>query len=307
MEFGMKLPDFGKLATRDGLTRTAVLAEELGYDSVWSSDHIAWPDPSTLESRYPYAEDNSSFMPAGTPWLDCIGSLTFAAAVTERVRLGTTVLVLGYRPVLQQAKALATLDHLSGGRTILGVGVGWMREEFEVLGRPWDQRGRRADEMLEIFETLWRDELPTFDGPYTRFDPVGFAPKPPNGRIPVWVGGHSDAAFRRTARFGDAFHSPRMTPSALAAERDGVRRACEAIDRDPATVQLTTALSLLFDARSERTDVLSGSSERIVDQLGTFADVGVEHVTLFLFARGGLEGRLDVIRRFAEEVMPAVR
>ncbi|HEY7629228.1 MAG TPA: LLM class flavin-dependent oxidoreductase, partial [Thermoleophilaceae bacterium] len=86
------------------LVEYAVLAEELGYDSIWSSDHIAWPDPATLESRYPYAEDNSSFMAAGTPWLDCIGSLTFAAALTERVRLGTTVLVIGYRPVLQQAK-----------------------------------------------------------------------------------------------------------------------------------------------------------------------------------------------------------
>jgi probable F420-dependent oxidoreductase len=307
MEFGVKLPDFGKLATRDGLLRTAVLAEELGYHSVWSSDHIAWPDPATLASRYPYAEDNSSFMPAGTPWLDCIGSLTFVAAATERVRLGTTVLVLGYRPVLQQAKALATLDHLSGGRTILGVGVGWMREEFEVLGRPWDRRGRRADEVLEIFEVLWREQAAAFDGPFTQFGPVGFAPKPPGGHIPVWVGGHSEAAFRRTARFGDAFHSPRMTPGALAAERDGVRRACEAIDRDPASVQLTTALSLLFDSRSEREDVLSGSTERIIDQLGAFAEVGVEHLTLFLFARGGLDGRLDVIRRFAQEVMPAFR
>jgi probable F420-dependent oxidoreductase len=307
MEFGVKLPDFGKLATRDGLLRTAVLAEELGYHSVWSSDHIAWPDPATLASRYPYAEDNSSFMPAGTPWLDCIGSLTFVAAATERVRLGTTVLVLGYRPVLQQAKALATLDHLSGGRTILGVGVGWMREEFEVLGRPWDRRGRRADEVLEIFEVLWREQAAAFDGPFTQFGPVGFAPKPPGGHIPVWVGGHSEAAFRRTARFGDAFHSPRMAPAALAAERDGVRRACEAIDRDPASVQLTTALSLLFDSRSEREDVLSGSTERIIDQLGAFAEVGVEHLTLFLFARGGLDGRLDVIRRFAQEVMPAFR
>jgi probable F420-dependent oxidoreductase len=246
-------------------------------------------------------------MPAGTPWLDCIGSLTFAAALTERVRLGTTVLVIGYRPVLQQAKALATLDHLAGGRTILGIGVGWMREEFEALGRPWDQRGRRADETLEILETLWREELPSFEGPYTNFGPVGFAPKPPNGRIPVWVGGHSEAAFRRTARFGDAFHSPRMAPASLATERDGVRRACEAIGRDPATVELTTALSLLFDSTSQRTDVLSGTTERIVDQLGAFAELGVSHLTLFLFARGGLEGRLDIIRRFAEEVMPQFR
>jgi probable F420-dependent oxidoreductase len=307
MDFGVKLPDFGKLASAEGLIRTATLAEELGYDSVWSSDHIAWPDPATLTSRYPYAEDNSSFMPAGTPWLDCISSLTFVAAVTKRVRLGTTVLVLGYRPVLQQAKALSTLDHLSGGRTILGVGVGWMREEFEVLERPWDQRGRRADEMLEIFETLWREDKPSFDGPFTRFGPIGFSPKPSNGRIPVWVGGHSEAAFRRTARFGDAFHSPRMTPTALAAERDGVRRACETIGRDPGTVQLTTALSLLFDSRSEREDVLSGSSARIIEQLGAFADVGVQHLTLFLFARGGLEGRLEVIRRFAEDIAPSFR
>ncbi|MDH4145265.1 MAG: LLM class F420-dependent oxidoreductase [Acidimicrobiia bacterium] len=304
MEFGLHLPDAGHLATREAMLAYARAADESGYASVWSSDHIAWPDPATLESRYPYAADNSGFPAPGSAWLDCIASLQFVAAVTERVRLGTTVLILGYRGALQQAKAWATLDHLSGGRAILGVGVGWMKEEFEAIGMPWDRRGARADETLEIFEKLWSDELVSFEGPFTRFGPVGFSPKPPNGRIPVWVGGHTEAAYRRTARYGDAFHSAFSSTDRLSAEWQGVRAACEAIGRDPAEVSLTMLVTLLFDAESQRDGVLSGSDERIVDQLGAYAELGVDHSVVWVEARGGVEGRLDSARRFMETVAP---
>ena len=304
MEFGLHLPDAGHQATRDGMLAYARVAEEAGYASLWSSDHIAWPDPANLASRYPYAEDNSGFPPAGSPWLDCLGSLQFVAAVTERVRLGTTVLIIGYRGALQQAKAWATLDHLSGGRAILGVGVGWMKEEFEAIGMPWDRRGERADETLEILEALWAQESVSFDGPFTRFGPVGFSPKPPNGHIPVWVGGHTPAAFRRTARYGDAFHAAFCTPERLAEEWAGVRKACDAIDRDPATIELTMLCTLLWDANSERPGVLCGSEQQIVDQLGRYAELGVGHTVIFVAARGGLDGRIDAARRFAEAVAP---
>jgi probable F420-dependent oxidoreductase len=304
VEFGVHLPDAGHLATRDAILAYARAAEDAGFQSLWSSDHIAWPDPGSIASQYPYAQDNSAFPPAGSPWLDCIGTLQFAAAVTERVRLGTTVLIIGYRGALQQAKAWATLDHLSGGRAILGVGVGWMKEEFEALGMPWDRRGERADETLEIFERLWADEVVTFDGPFTKFGPVGFSPKPPNGRIPVWVGGHTGAAYRRTARHGDAFHAAFPTASGLAEQWAAVGQACEKVGRDRAEVQLTMLCTLLFDASTERPGVLCGSTAQVVDQLGAYADVGLQHTVLFVQARGGVEGRLDAMRRFAEEVAP---
>jgi probable F420-dependent oxidoreductase len=306
MEFGLHLPDAGAMATRDALLAYARTAEETGFASVWSSDHIAWPDPATLASKYPYADDNSGFPAPNSPWLDCIGSLQFVAAVTERVRLGTTVLIIGYRGALQQAKAWATLDHLSGGRAVLGVGVGWMKEEFEAIGMPWDRRGERADETLEIFDALWTRESVSFDGPFTRFGPIGFSPKPTQGRIPVWVGGHTPAAFRRTAKYGAAFHSAFSSVERLTEEWQGVQRACEAIGRDPTTVELTMLCNLVFDHRSDKPGVLHGSNEQVIDQLGAYADLGVTHTVVFCAARGGLDGRLDAVRRFATDVAPHV-
>ncbi|MCC6437396.1 MAG: LLM class F420-dependent oxidoreductase [Acidimicrobiales bacterium] len=306
MEFGLHLPDAGQLATREAMLAYARTAEETGYASLWSSDHIAWPDPANLASKYPYAEDNSGFPPPNSPWLDCIASLQFVAAVTEKVRLGTTVLIIGYRGALQQAKAWATLDHLSGGRAILGVGVGWMKEEFEAIGMPWDRRGERADETLEIFDALWTQESVTFDGPFTSFGPVGFSPKPAQGRIPVWVGGHTPAAFRRTAKYGTAFHSAFSSVERLREEWDGVRRACESIGRDPATVELTMLCTLLFDATTDKQGIICGSDQQVIDQLAAYAELGVGHTVVFVQARGGLEGRLEAIRRFASDVAPHI-
>ena len=309
MEFGLHLPDAGGQATREGLLAYARLAEAAGYASVWSSDHIAWPDPAKVSSKYPYAapsdaDANAGFPAAGSPWLDCLASLQFVAAVTERVRLGTTVLIIGYRGALQQAKSWASLDHLSGGRAILGVGVGWMKEEFDAIGMPWDRRGERADETLEIFDRLWSDESITFDGPFTSFGPIGFSPKPVDGHIPVWVGGHTGAAFRRTARFGDAFHSAFCTPERLKTEWDGVGQACDAIGRNRSEIELTMLCTLLLDSDSDRPGVLHGSTEQVVDQLGSYAELGVSHTVVFVAARGGLPGRLEAISRFAEEIAP---
>jgi len=304
MEFGLHLPDAGAMATREAMLAYARTAEETGFASVWSSDHIAWPDPATLASKYPYADDNSGFPPPNSPWLDCIASLQFVAAVTERVRLGTTVLIIGYRGALQQAKAWATLDHLSGGRAILGVGVGWMKEEFEAIGMPWDRRGERADEFLEIFDALFTQDAVSFEGPFTRFGPIGFSPKPVNGTIPVWVGGHTPAAYRRTAKYGSAFHSAFSSVERLRGEWEGVQRACEAIGRDPGEIELTMLCNLVFDHTSDKPGVLSGSDQQVVDQLAAYAEIGVTHTVVFCAARGGLDGRLDAIRRFSAEVMP---
>ncbi len=301
MEFGVHLPDAGGLAGREPVLAFARTAEALGYESLWSSDHIAWPDVDQITSQYPYGE-NSGFPSPGSAWLDCIGTLTFAAAATETIKLGTTVLIIGYRPAIQQAKAWATLDVLSGGRALLVVGVGWMKEEFEAIGMPWDQRGQRADEFLEIFEKLWAEERVSHDGEFDSFGPIGFSPKPLNGRIPVWVGGHTKPAFRRAAKYGDAFHAAFTEPDELAAMFDGVAAACEAVDRDPAEVDKTMLHRVLFDKQVSGS--ISGSTDQIVDQLGVYAELGVSHMAIFFLQRGGLEGRLEAIRRFAEEVRP---
>lgn len=304
MDFGVHLPQLGRGATRANLIEWAEEADRLGMHSGWVSDHVAWP--KQIESSYPYTEDGS--FPGGydMPWLDPLGTLMFVAARTERIKLGTTVLILGYRPPVLTAKWMATLDVLSEGRAILGVGVGWMREEFEVLGMPYDHRGARADEQLEVFETLFSDDEPSYDGQYYQFPPVGFSPKPPDRKIPFWVGGNSPAAYRRTAQFGDAFHAAFEPIETVAQEWADIGTACEAIGRDRAELELSVRLYLDPAAQMEGPKSLQGSNDEMVDMIGRWADIGVTHLGLDVVAAGGAQGRLDALQRFMTDVAPQV-
>ncbi len=302
MDFGVHLPQLGRGANRENLIEWAEEADRLGMHSGWVSDHVAWP--KDIESSYPYTEDGS--FPGGfdMPWLDPLGTLMFVAARTERIKLGTTVLILGYRPPVLTAKWMATLDVLSQGRAILGVGVGWMREEFEVLGMPFDHRGARADEQLEVFEELFTEELPSYDGRYYQFPPVGFSPKPPDNKIPVWVGGNSAAAFRRTARFGDAFHAAFEPMERVAEEWAGIGEACEAIGRDRAELELSVRVYLDPASQMEGPKSLQGSTDQMADTIGQWAEIGVTHLGLDVVASGGATGRLDALRSFMTDVAP---
>jgi probable F420-dependent oxidoreductase len=213
-------------------------------------------------------------------------------------------LIIGYRPIVQQAKAWFTLDHLSGGRAIFGAGVGWMREEFDALGMPWDHRGERADEALEILQALWSERTVQFNGKFTSFGPVGFEPKPANGRIPVWIGGHTDAAYRRAARYADAFHGALCDLDKLASQWRGVRDACEQLGRDPSSIELTQLSIMSFGAAPPVGGAIAGTPSQMVDLLGRYAELGVTHTVVMPSGEGGLEHRLDDIRRFATDVMP---
>jgi probable F420-dependent oxidoreductase len=305
MEFGVHLPHLGRAIDGPTLKRFAGRIDALGYHSGWVSDHIAWPREIT--SKYPYSDDGAFPAPAGVPWLDPLGTLLYVAACTEQIRLGTTVLILGYRPPVQTAKLIATLDNLSGGRTILGVGVGWMREEFEVLGMPFDHRGARADEQLEVFEALFTQPEPAYEGKYYRFPAVGFQPRPVQERVPIWVGGGTEAALRRCVRYGDVLHIA-FTP--LAEIRDLVARtaalATEA-GRDPATIGYSVRVYLDFDGTMDPAKSAAGSPERMLETIGVFRDAGISHILLDPVARGGVEGRLEAVERFAAEVMPGAR
>lgn len=302
MAFGAHLPHLGRQATANHLTEFVRACDELGVHSVWTSDHIAWP--RDIEKKYPYTDDGSFPAPPGMPWLDPIGTLFWAAAVSQRVRLGTTVLILGYRPVVQTAKAWASLDALSGGRAILGVGVGWMREEFEALQMPYDHRGARADEQLEAFEQLFGTDWASYEGTYTRFDPIGFFPRPESGRIPVWVGGDSAPAYRRTARFGEAFHAAFQTEAQLRAHFDGVRAACEDAGRDPAEIQFSTRVYLDLDGTANPEKSIVGSVQQMAEQSAALRSLGYTHVLLDITGRGGPERRLDGLRAFMTDVAP---
>src|SRR5213083_3291363 len=168
MEFGCHLPVYGPAATRETLLAFARRMEALGYDSLWASDHIVIP--WRITSKYPYNETGDFPLPPTANFLEPLTALAVVAGATERLQLGTTVLVLPHRHPVLAAKALATLDHLSGGRVILGAGVGWMREEVELLGAPFDARGAWSDEAIRIMRACWRDERTRFHGRFFTFD-----------------------------------------------------------------------------------------------------------------------------------------
>lgn len=303
MQYGVHLPQLGRTADRKTLIEWAEEADRLGLHSGWVSDHVAWP--REIESKYPYTDDGS--FPGGfdMPWLDPLGTLMFVAARTERLKLGTTVLILGYRPPVLTAKFWASLDVLSEGRTLLGVGVGWMKEEFDVLGMPFDHRGARGDEQLEVFDRLFSSANPTFDGRFYQFPEIGFSPKPVQSPVPIWVGGNSDAAFRRTARYGHCFHAAFQKRDTVVEEWAAVRSACEAIGRDPGEVELSIRLYLDPDSRMEPAKSIQGSADQMAATVGEWAAIGVDHILVDVVAGGGPQGRLDALRTFMTDVAPS--
>ncbi|HEY5679111.1 MAG TPA: LLM class F420-dependent oxidoreductase [Pseudomonadales bacterium] len=303
MQIGIHAPHLGR--ELDPVTVRSFVQEcdTLGVHSLWVSDHVCWP--ADIASKYPYTEDGSFPATPEMGWLDPIGTLLFIAGCTDRVRLGTTVLILPYRPPVATAKQLATLDVVSGGRLILGVGIGWMAEEAAVLGMPWDHRGRRSDEQLEIFRRLFTETEPSFEGEFYSFPKVGFEPKPVQQPVPVWVGGSTPAAFRRVARFGQAFHAAFQPLAEVGREWRAVQAACEEIGRDPSDLSLSLRLYLDPDSRMEPEKSVAGSAEQMRERLFELAAAGVGHVVLDPVARGGVQGRLDAVRGFMTDVAPA--
>jgi len=299
------LPHLGRDVGRNSLIEFAQTAEKVGIHSAWASDHVCWP--AEYKSKYPYSSDGSFPAPAGLGWLDPIGTLLFVAGCTDQIRLGFTVLILPYRPPVATAKQLATIDVVSEGRLILGVGVGWMREEAEVLGMPWDNRGRRSDEQLEIFEALFREEAPSYDGNYYSFPEVRFEPKPIQQPLPVWVGGNSQAAFRRTARFGHAFHAAFEPLDVVKREWGQVREACEAIGRDPDELDLSLRMFLDPNETMELAKSIGGSSDQMVETIGLCQEIGITHVLLDPVARGGIDGRLGALTDFMSDVASQIK
>lgn len=300
MQWGVHLPHLGRQVSRESLVEFAQTIEQLGCHSGWVSDHVCWP--AEIESKYPYSADGSFAPGPDMGWLDPIGTQLFVAGVTQSLRLGFTVLILPYRQPVVTAKALATLDVLSNGRLILGAGVGWMREEAEILGMPWDRRGARSDEQLALFERLFTEPQPSFDGEFYQLPTVGFEPKPVQNPVPVWIGGSSDAAFKRAARFGTGFHAAFQSLDVVRQEFQQVQQYAQELGRDPDT--FTLSLRVYLDPAGSMPDNVSiaGSIQAMQDRVGEFAEAGIAHVLLDPVARGGVAGRLDAVREFMENV-----
>jgi probable F420-dependent oxidoreductase len=208
MTHGIHLPQYGRVASGEAVARAARHAEELGFSDVWVSDHVVHP----AEQSYP-----SPFL------LDPFATLSWAAAVTARVRLGTSVVVMPQHNPVWLANHLASLDAMSEGRLVVGAGVGWSRREYEALGQSFGDRGKRLDEILELLRVAWRDDPATFNGEFYEFRDIRFLPKPAHD-IPIWIGGGVEAAFRRAVDHGDGFHFVGLKPSAVAPIVERLRR-----------------------------------------------------------------------------------
>jgi probable F420-dependent oxidoreductase len=237
VQFDLWLPTASPMTTPELLDAVAQGAQERGIGTIWVGEHVVlFPE---YASSYPYADDGRIPAPPGSGLLEPLVTLTYLAARTSTVRLGTAMLLLPQRNPVYVAKEVATLDWLSGGRVDLGVGVGWLKEEFEALNVPWERRGRRTDEYLEVLHTLWVDDTSSFQGETYTLDPCEMFPKPLQQPVPVHVGGETTAALRRVARGAQGWHTFNRTPEELAtglAELDG---HLEAAGRSRANLRIT--------------------------------------------------------------------
>ena len=242
MRLGLHALGIGPGARRPIIEAVARAAEANGFATLWAGEHVVMVDEP--QSRYPYAEDGRIAVPAVADWLDPLVALSFAAAATQRIRVATGVLLVPeHNPVLL-AKQAASLDVLSGGRLVLGVGVGWSREEFEALGVPFAHRGRRTAEYIRAMRALWSEDVASFTGEFVSFSAIRVNPKPVRDRrVPVVFGGNSDAAMRRVAQLGDGWYGFNLAGVGAVRERVGaLHDLCRSAGRDPGQLELAVAL-----------------------------------------------------------------
>jgi len=255
LAYGIALPNYGPLANAENLLRLARRAEVRGVDSVWVSDHLV--APVQVESLYPYDRraDPKPGMGVIAQVYEPLTTLAFLAAATQRIRLGVSVYVMPYRNPVVTAKMVGTLDALSGGRVIFGVGVGWLREEFAALGQDARSRGRTTDEYLEVCRRLWRDDVAEFAGDHYQLPAVRTGPKPVQRPWPpIWIGGNSAAARRRAVALGDGLHLIDCRPDEIPAAQTALRSALTDAGRSPDGFTLSLRRSLTTGADTLRDD-----------------------------------------------------
>jgi probable F420-dependent oxidoreductase len=243
---GVRIPSAGESASPENLLRVARWAEALGLHGVWVSDHVALPRQP--DSLYPGAADGRWPYPADTDWYDPLLSLAWIARAAPSLRLGTSVLILPLRHPVHVAKQVATLDLLTGGRVTLGVGVGWLREEYDFAGAPFERRGARADEMTALMRALWAGGPVDFDGPTWRVRGAQAHPLPVQRPVPILWGGQSDASLRRVARLGDGWHPSRIAPVRLRERLNYLRARCDETGRDFSSLRIVVRASDPLDA-----------------------------------------------------------
>ena len=238
MKFGLRYCNTGRFTDPRRAIELVQAGEQAGFESVWTVEHTVVPEG--YQSQYPYSPDGK--MAGGMhdfPLPDPLIWMSYVAAATTHLKFATGILILPQHNPVIAAKQVATLDHLTGGRILLGIGVGWLEEEFDALGVPFADRGRRTDEYIAALRELWTADKPTFQGEFVSFDRAHCQPQPHDGAVPIIVGGHSRAAARRAGRLGDGFFPARGLSAELV---DLAKRTAEESGRDPEALEITASV-----------------------------------------------------------------
>jgi probable F420-dependent oxidoreductase len=290
MKIGYFAIGIGQLTNPEWVRAAATTAERVGFSTLWAPEHIVLVD--RFSSKYPYSAGE---FPTDIPIADPFATLVFAAACTKTIRLATGICLVPEHNPLALAKTAATADRLSGGRLVLGAGIGWLEEEFRAIGVPWERRAQRTREYIDVMRKLWREDRSSYSGEFVRFSDVRSFPKPANPRgIPVWFGGESEPALRRVAEYGDGWIGFNLTPDEAAAKVRRIEELLKASGRKRSDVQLT--------ASPYKHPVTT-------DDLKRYRDAGLEEVGLLNFDILNTERDLTArIERMAKEfVEPAAK
>ena len=316
--FGVALPGRGPLAKPDLILKIAERADILRFSSIFVTDHVVLP-VSAAKSIYPYSPTGQ--FPGGMDqdYLEPLTLMSHLARETRRVRLGTSVLVIPYRNPVVTAKMLATIDVLSGGRVILGAGVGWLQEEFDALAAPaFAERGRVTNEYLQIMRACWTKAPASFHGRYYSMREVYALPRPRQaGGIPIWIGGHTDSAVRRAGELGDGWHPiglrppARLEPTEYAQKVRALHAHARAAGRDPASIALTFRVPMqVLPSRSRAAGgdrpLFQGTAAQVIGDVREYQALGVTHFVFDSVARD-LKAILTNMERFANDVRPKIK
>jgi probable F420-dependent oxidoreductase len=291
MKLGLAFANTGPFAEPEGVAQMALAAEQAGVESVWTVEHVIWP--SSYDSAYPYSPtgkmpgDKTSAIPDPLVWL------AFVAARTTTLQLGTGIVILPERNPLVFAKEVATLDRLSKGRMQLGIGVGWLEEEFDALGISWARRGARTDEYVHAMRELWAGDDASYDGEFVSFDNVSSNPKPDGGTVPFVIGGHSAAAAKRAGRLGDGFFPGKGSIAELTEMIDIMRQTAAEHDRDADAIEITASHAGLFGE-----DPVGAAQE--------LASIGVSRTIAPAFMLLGSEGVEVKATEMAEKIIAPI-
>ena len=304
MRFGLHLPSAQPGANAADILAVAQTAERLNFDSVWMFDHLF--TPVELGSKYPYSRDGSYAMSADDPFFDPIALYGVLAGATERIRIGTGVTIAAYRHPIVLGKMLATIENFAPGRIVLGLGRGWMREEFDGLGVGFERRGARLEEYIRALRAIWSGGPSSFSGDFYSWTEAGFLPAPTR-HLPILLGGHGDEALRRTAERADGWvittgKGQGAGVQAVEARLDALRAEMDKRGRAFSELEIVYPNLLWFSDQPNPKMPLTGPAEEIASSIKKLEEIGVTTAHMVVFGPGPLVA--ETAERFSEEVLP---